>query len=916
MPHALQVLTFGEFELTGPRGPIETPVSGIARCLFVELARSRRGFSREELAAKWWPDAEPQRARASLSTALWAARSMLRSALGEDPVVASRDHISLDPALEIELDVECFEAAISQGDDAAAERWYGGLYLRGIDEDSVVAERERLSMLYEAAIARLLANDPDPERAHRLVIADPYAEIAYRVLIDTALASGSSSGARAWLRRARSAFEELGSAPQFFLDAPYSKLLELDRDATRRTNLSSEVTSFIGRDEELLTLEHALDDARVVTILGPGGGGKTRLAREIAARRLGSRHTSVWFVELAPIEGPGAVEAAIFSTLGLIEDARPRAEIIRQALVDTDALIVFDNCEHVLDDAAELIARICRDAPLLHIIATSREALRVEAETIVPVGGLRPNDAVALFLARARSADRRLIVDEASTALARQITDALDGLPLAIELAAARVRIDGLATIAQDALQTVRGAVGPRDRERKSQTIAASIAWSVERLDAAARTLYDRLGAFAGDFDARDAAAVDLDGSRALDRIVERSLAARSDHFAGSLRLLSPIRADARRRLESDPSREAVLDAHAEIVRTRAFEWLSISGAAARSAELRLDALGADLEVALERLYKAADPNPAIDLTVKFTRHWATRGSRALAERWLDRASAVVRDDRRRGDIYYALSRFSQDRVETAACVRLGKLALENYERAGDISGQAQSWNVIGCGILRELRFEEAREALERSLALQRIIGDELGVGVALSNLANVAVDAGDFNSAAVAYAECEPIFDRFATIQARIITRNNIAYVRMLLGDRTGSAVATQRALELAEAGGNEALLAFALANAACRAAAMKDDKAALDLVRRVGQLADPPPIYVGYALVARAVVTHRMEDHVAARRFASAARLIEENHGAFEPNEKQLLAPIPGAASEAADTDIASARALARSH
>ena len=179
-----------------------------------------------------------------------------------------------------------------------------------------------------------------------------------------------------------------------------------------------------------------------------------------------------------------------------------------------------------------------------------------------------------------------------------------------------------------------------------------------------------------------------------------------------------------------------------------------------------------------------------------------------------------------------------------------------------------------------------------------------------------MAVYLGDLDSAAAAYAECDPIFDRFATIQARIVVRNNMAYVRMLLGDRVGSAESTQRALELAEAGGNEAMLAFALANAACRAATMTDDKAVLDLARRVGELGDPPPMYLGYALVARAVVLHRMEDHAAARRFASAARLIEEEHGAFESQEAQLLAPIPGAASEAADRDITSVRALLRSH
>jgi predicted ATPase len=582
-------------------------------------------------------------------------------------------------------------------------------------------------------------------------------------------------------------------------------------------------------------------------------------------------------------------------------------------LRDADALLILDNCEHLIEQAARVAARLVREAPLVRILATSREALRVEAEAIVPLDGLAHADAVDLFLARARSADRRLTIDEDARAQAGRIAEALDGLPLAIELAAARVRIDGLRGIAEDALRVVHGALGPRDRSQRSQTIGASIAWSVERLDPAARTLFARLGAFAGSFEAGDAAAVDLDASGALDRLLDRSLLVRRDPFDVGLRMLSPVRADARRRLEIDPQREAVLDAHAERIRTRTLELLALCGGeGGAGAEARLDTLAADIDVALERLFGRPDPGAALDLVYALSSHWAARGARVAAAHWLARAEAHATDDRRRGDIYYARSRFAHDGAGGTDMLRLGEAARDAYARAGALGGEARAWNVIGSALIDLQRRDEARGALDRSLALQREVGDEFGIAIALINLGNIAAEVGDLEAALRSYEECAPVLDRVSTTQARIKVQNNIAYVRNELGDRAGSLLATTRAVALAESSENAAMIAFAASNAAIRFAKHGEYERAIPLARRVGELDHAPERYLGYALIARALAAQARGQEPQTRRLAAAARLLARNYGAYEDEEAGLLMLLPGSADDAIDRDAPAVRAL----
>jgi len=908
----MRLITLGEFALRGPHAVVTSSLSGAARCLLARLARARRVFTRDELAAQWWPEAEPQRARASLSTALWSVRAAFKAVANDDPIVATRDTIALHESLALDLDVESFESCAARGDDAAADSWYGGPYLRGVLDDDVVAERERLAGLHESVLARLLVREPDVDRARRLIETDPYAEIGYRVLVDAALAEGTSRAARAWIRQARVAFAEIDAVPPFFADAKYRALVDVADGVRPSTNLVVESNAFYGRAREMQAIADGLLASPIVTLLGPGGSGKTRLAREFTAHASGPRAGTVWFVELAASEGQGAFESALVAALDLRDDGRPRAERIIDALVQSDGLLVADNCEHVIDEAATLLARIARAAPEVRILVTSREALRVADEVVIVIEGLPQDDAAQLFLARARAADRRLLEDDRSRRYAMRIATALDGLPLALELAAGRVRLDGLAAIAEDAVRVVGTARGPRDAGPRSSTLRASIDWSVDRLAADARSLFGRLSVFAGSFGDSDAVAIDPGAPATIDTLLDRSLLGR-DLLTSRLRYLAPVRAHAARLFASDPFHDDVLGTYAAHVCARVQALLCARGDAALTAQRALDELEADIERTLDHSFASGNEKQAIDTLAAMTTHWVARGKRVTAERWLDRAQHVAIDEASIAEIAYARVRLAHDAGHEEVWLRYARVAQEAYARVGNQAGEARAWNAIGSAYERTSRHAEARAALARSLALHRAVGSDEGIATVLTNLAVSAWKEGDLASALAAWRESAPLADRFSIAQTRVRIYCNIGRVSRTLGRLEESRAALERAIEIAQAGGGVALLAFVIVTAAEIAFYAADGDAALAHARQIGMLDDAPQRYVGYALAVAACALTERGAAAFATRLASAARAIDAVD-AFETEERELLARVGGSAAEAVDRDVSEARALLR--
>src|SRR5262245_20169160 len=321
------------------------------------------------------------------------------------------------------------------------------------------------------------------------------------------------------------------------------------RSASVPDNLPHELSSFVGRERERAEVARLLGTTRLLTLAGAGGAGKTRLALRVAADVRADFPDGVWLAELAWLGDPALVPAAVGLAVGVREQpGRPPVETLAQALGRGGVLVVLDNCEHLVDACARLVDRLLRACPRLRVLATSRERLGVPGELTWRVPPLstpaeRPDlsaaelagaDAVRLFVARASAVLPGFVLSDANAAAIAQICRRLDGMPLAIELAAVRTRTLSPGEIAarlDDRFRLLVG--GSRTAPPRQQTLRATVGWSYDLLAADEQRLFERLAPFAGGFDLAAAARVGLDepaqadGDDALgrlDRLVDQSL--------------------------------------------------------------------------------------------------------------------------------------------------------------------------------------------------------------------------------------------------------------------------------------------------------------------------------------------------------------------------------------------------------
>ena len=290
------------------------------------------------------------------------------------------------------------------------------------------------------------------------------------------------------------------------------------RTSEAPTNLPGEVTTLIGRETEIAEVREALAGNRIVTLIGPGGSGKTRLALGVARETKSRFPNGVWFVDLAAVRDPALLEAAIAATIDVRESSdRTIQEALGAYLRDRTALLVLDNLEQLLPDAAEIVARVVRAAPNLRVIVTSRELLRIAGERGHPVPPLDTEAGMALFLDRARTHRPDLALTDDTLTAIRGICERVGGLPLAIELAAARIRLLSPVLILERLGKSLDLASGARDLPERQRTLRGAIAWSHDLLPDEERRLFARLGIFADGWMTEAAYAVtDPDGSLGL----------------------------------------------------------------------------------------------------------------------------------------------------------------------------------------------------------------------------------------------------------------------------------------------------------------------------------------------------------------------------------------------------------------
>ncbi|OBJ84649.1 transcriptional regulator [Mycobacterium gordonae] len=286
------------------------------------------------------------------------------------------------------------------------------------------------------------------------------------------------------------------------------------RNVVASHNLPTQLTSFIGRQAQMGELRELITENRLVTLTGAGGAGKTRLALEVAAQLTGEFSDGVWYVDLAPITNPAVAPVTVVRTLGLPDEpGRSTMDTLVRFIGPKTMLLVLDNCEHLLDACGVLVFELLKGCPQLTIVTTSREPLALPGELSWRVPSLSLTDeAIDLFADRARRARPNFVVNDGNRGLVTEICERLDGMPLAIELAAARIRTLSLKQIADslhDRFRLLTG--GARTAVRRQQTLRASVDWSHALLTEPERVLFRRLGVFAGGFDIDAALAVGAD---------------------------------------------------------------------------------------------------------------------------------------------------------------------------------------------------------------------------------------------------------------------------------------------------------------------------------------------------------------------------------------------------------------------
>ncbi len=525
------------------------------------------------------------------------------------------------------------------------------------------------------------------------------------------------------------------------------------------SNLPAELTSFVGRERELEEARAALSDTRLLTLTGAGGAGKTRLAIRLCAQLTAGHPDGTCWVELAAVTDPAMAGPALAQLLGVRPlPGQSDLDAVALYLSTRTALVCLDNCEHLIDGAVEVADTLLRACPSVTVVATSREPLRLAGETEWRVpslslpaeeeAGAGSSDALVLFRERARKVKPGFEITDENRATAAAICRSLDGMPLAIELAAARLRHLSPAQIADglsDRFRLLRG--GDRATMPRQQTLRASVEWSHDLLSDDEQVLLRRLGVFIGGFTLEAAesvcAAEPLEGADVLEllaSLIDKSLV-QSEERGAELRytLLETVRQFALERLEAEGELDGMRDRH----RDWFVVWSADIGSALMSPRHSecldlLDAEAANLEVATDRAADT-DAEKALRLCEALFVWWLSRGGSASAEAACARALGAAEAQERsplRARVMggRAYLRAHAGRFEEA--IRLGEDALEEAEAVGDRRAEIGARNAIGIGLFVFADLVAAREQLASAYKLAQATGDEWGAVVAAQNLA------------------------------------------------------------------------------------------------------------------------------------------------------------------------------------
>ena len=499
---------------------------------------------------------------------------------------------------------------------------------------------------------------------------------------------------------------------------------------------------FVGRANELRALLAFLKRGGALTLVGPGGVGKSRLAYEAVLRFAREHATETVFIPLAGVL-PEAVVGTVMTQLGISQEpARSPHETLADRLRDRQAVIALDNCEHAPDETSALID-VMRSMPDITVIATSQRRLDYADEAVFDVEPFSIDDGVAFFLARAGLDQKR--IDESTLATVTSIVERVDSLAVALDLAAAR-----LASLSLELLADELGELRPyqlrstRGSDPRHRTIGNVISWTYAHLSDVAKRTFAEASLYADEFDEDDLCALgDLrreDVRPALDELVLNSLVMTTEF---GYRMLLPIRAVATRMLAALRNRKALDEAFAQRMNAVASAlWTQIRTGSAGGAVARLHLRYADLCATLAwALKRPQDRLPTIDdVLTAMMQIWAEGGRFSEGIRWIERFESVAQrlNAQLRGRIYFLALCVMNAASDYHRMVETGPLTISAFTIAGDQLGLARAYNALAVASLNTGRFEDATMYVETSIRFYQQVGHERGIATARINQANV----------------------------------------------------------------------------------------------------------------------------------------------------------------------------------
>jgi predicted ATPase/DNA-binding SARP family transcriptional activator len=807
----LRIYILGRFRIEGDSGSIRLPRRKV-EVLLAYLLLHPEEHSREKLAALCWGDSPDARARQSLRTAL----NVLRKKLGQEIILADREVVQFNPsyprwvdALEFLAQATQFLSEPTPNPDAVNIHLYQGDLLVGFYGDWILEERERYHRLYVDTLLRLtqeLRSCSDYERAiefaRQILDSEPTNESAHQHLMFCFVATGDRNAALAQYEVCRRALHtELDVEPMPETTALYhwirQRAPEGRASAAHITNLPISWTSFIGRKRELTEAKKLLShgDAlrqktRLLTLTGAGGTGKTRLAIQVATDLVDVFKDGVWWVDLAPLLDATLVPQAVAKALAIREVPNwTLSQSLLDFLRDRQLLLVLDNCEHLILACSQLAVELLGKCPDVSILATSRESLGVTGEVVrhvptlslpdpqqsLPIQALMEYEGIRLFVERATAARQDFSLSPHNASTVAAVCRQLDGIPLAIELAAARVKVmsvEQIATRLDDRFSLLKH--GSRTALARQQTLRATIDWSYKLLTEPEKALFRRLSVFAGGFTLAAAEAICADAKTGemaltsasvldfLSQLASKSLVEVDQEPRARYRLLDTIRQYAREELLQSGESEQVQHRHFAF-------FLGL----AQDAEPKLR--GSDqlawtdwfksehdnLRGALAWSLDGGELEKGLRLASAMAEFWWRVGNPSEGVEWLNRMLSANKptSDRTRAEAMVQAARMELARGDYERASALSKQSLVLWRDLDGKKGIAQALRILGVMTHFSGDRNQAIALLEESLAIFRETEDEWDIGSNLVWLADTCMRAGDYHQAAALFEESLTLF-------------------------------------------------------------------------------------------------------------------------------------------------------------